>query len=127
MKRSLRRYVGVLPFLADDSQDPAGVKDVPRFLWNFMASALNTGPAPLANGELLGLALLCRSLRAGWPVVIGLGCTILCMKVTAFRGEGGFVFFLFLSYLASGNQRCGQPIIACKEHDQSSLPLDMPS
>ena len=44
------KYVGVLPTLAKDPQDPAGVKDLPRFAWNYLAGALATGAAKLANG-----------------------------------------------------------------------------
>ena len=46
------KYVGVLPTLAADPQDPAGVADLPRFAWNYLAGALHAGPAALANGGL---------------------------------------------------------------------------
>ena len=53
------KYVGVLPTLAADAQDTAGVSDLPRFAWNYLAGALNTGPAGLAkNGEGLKTHLL---------------------------------------------------------------------
>ena len=45
------KYVGILGGLADDSQDPAAVKDLSRFLWSFLAGSLNIGPAKVANGE----------------------------------------------------------------------------
>ena len=46
------RYVGVLRTVTCDDQDPApSIKsDFSRFVWNFLAGAVSSGVAALANG-----------------------------------------------------------------------------